>query len=145
MKKSVIDWLNKYIIDNINKISIKIPAIKVAGKTLFGGKTFGFDVNHIKSFKLGGFPDGEDGLFYANHNEMVGTFSNGKTAVANNDQIVSGISAGVYSAVTAAMGNSGNGNSPILNVYVGGKEITDYVVKDVNNRTIATGRCPILT
>jgi len=76
---------------------------------------------------------------------MVGTFSNGKTAVANNDQIVSGISAGVYSAVTAAMGNSGNGNSPILNVYVGGKEITDYVVKDVNNRTIATGRCPILT
>lgn len=142
---TVIAWLNKYIIDNINKISIKVPAIKVAGKTLFGGKTFGFDVNHIKSFKLGGFPDGEDGLFYANHNEMVGTFSNGKTAVANNDQIVSGISAGVYSAVTAAMGKSGSGNSPILNVYVGGKEITDYVVKDVNNRTIATGRCPILT
>lgn len=142
---TVIDWINKYIIDNINKIQIKIPAIKVLG---YKGKTLGFNVGHIKSFSNGGFvdyPRGEDGLFFANRNEMVGKFSNGKTAVANNDQIVSGISAGVYSAVTAAIGKSGSGNSPILNVYVGGKEITDYVVKDVNNRTIATGRCPILT
>lgn len=48
------------------------------------------------SFKDGGFP--EDGFFFANHNELVGQFSNGKTAVANNEQIVEGISEGVAAA-----------------------------------------------
>lgn len=140
---TVIGWLNKYIIDNINKISIDIPKIKIAGKELFGGKTVGFNVKHIASFKDGGFPDGEDGLFYANHNEIVGKFSNGKTAVANNDQIVEGIRQGVYDAVRSAMSeNKGNSNQPIY-VYVGDKQITDYVVKDVNNRTKSTGKCPI--
>ena len=50
----------------------------------------------IQRFAQGGFP--EDGFFYANHNELVGQFSNGRTAVANNEQIVEGISAGVSSA-----------------------------------------------
>lgn len=44
----------------------------------------------------GGFP--EDGLFMANHGELVGQFSNGKTAVANNAQIVEGIRQGVRDA-----------------------------------------------
>ncbi len=52
---------------------------------------------NIPSYSVGGFP--EDGLFYANHNEMVGQFSNGRTAVANNEQIVAGITAGVREAV----------------------------------------------
>lgn len=51
----------------------------------------------IPKYSVGGFP--EDGLFFANHNEMVGQFSNGKTAVANNEQIVAGITAGVKAAV----------------------------------------------
>lgn len=50
----------------------------------------------IPRFQTGGFP--EDGLFMANHGELVGKFSNGKTAVANNDQIVDGIASGVYAA-----------------------------------------------
>lgn len=49
------------------------------------------------AFATGGFP--EDGLFYANHNELVGKFSNGRTAVANNEQIISGIEQGVERAV----------------------------------------------
>lgn len=48
------------------------------------------------SFKDGGFP--EDGFFFANHNELVGQFSNGRTAVANNEQIIEGIAEGVESA-----------------------------------------------
>ena len=40
-----------------------------------------------------------DGLFMANHNELVGQFSNGRTAVANNEQIVDGIKYGVREAV----------------------------------------------
>ena len=54
------------------------------------------DLLSIPRFQTGGFP--EDGLFMANHNELVGRFSNGKTAVANNEQIVEGITGGVYAA-----------------------------------------------
>lgn len=50
----------------------------------------------LKAYAAGGFP--EDGLFYANHNELVGTFSNGKTAVANNTQITQGIATAVSQA-----------------------------------------------
>ena len=42
-------------------------------------------------------------MFYANHNELVGEFSNGRTAVANNGQIVEGIKSGVYSAMMSAL------------------------------------------
>ena len=141
---TVIEWINTYIIDNLNKISISIPKIKAFGKTLYDGNTFGFDVNHISTFATGGFP--EDGLFMANHGELVGKFSNGKTAVANNAQIVEGIEAGVYRAVTAANSSGGKsgGNTPVINVYVGGKQVTDVVIKDINDRTIQTGKNPIL-
>ena len=53
---------------------------------------------NIPKYEVGGFP--EDGLFFANHNEMVGQFSNGKTAVANNEQIVAGIREGVKAAIS---------------------------------------------
>lgn len=51
----------------------------------------------IPSYKVGGFP--EDGLFFANHNELVGQFDNGRTVVANNTNIQSGIKEGVKEAV----------------------------------------------
>lgn len=78
--------------------------------------------------------------------ELVGSIGR-STAVMNNNQIVASVSAGVYSAVCAAIGRMGSGknSSPIINVYVGGKKITDVVVEEVNSRTMATGQCPILT
>lgn len=51
----------------------------------------------IAPYAKGGFP--EDGLFFANHNELVGQFTNGKTAVANNMQIIAGIKQGVSEAL----------------------------------------------
>lgn len=51
----------------------------------------------IPAYEVGGFP--EDGLFFANHNELVGRFDNGRTAVANNTNIQSGIKEGVKEAV----------------------------------------------
>lgn len=48
----------------------------------------------IPAYSVGGFP--EDGLFFANHNELVGQFSNGKTAVANNPDIQKGIEEAAY-------------------------------------------------
>ena len=47
----------------------------------------------IPQYCTGGFP--EDGFFFANHSEMIGRFSNGKTAVANNEQITEGIAIAV--------------------------------------------------
>jgi hypothetical protein len=72
-------------------------------KVVQKGKAQLLKISPIQSFSLGGFPSGENGLFYANSSEMVGRFTNGKTAVANNDQIVAGIEQGVYNAVMSAM------------------------------------------
>ena len=36
-------------------------------------------------------------------------------------------------------------DTPVFNIYVGGKKITDVVIEEVNRRTSATGSCPILT
>ena len=75
-----------------------------------------------KGFASGGFPD-EGQLFLANEGsapEMVGSMG-GRTAVANNDQIVEGIRQGVYDAVVAANGN-GNGDVSVK-VYLDSREI----------------------
>lgn len=88
------------VIDGINFFIEKFNSV---GKWASGvtGRDFNFvnEIQHItvpRMYAEGGFP--EDGLFFANHNELVGQFSNGKTAVANNGQIVEGISQGVESA-----------------------------------------------
>lgn len=74
-------------------ITVGIPAFNVQL-----GKLPTFD---IPKYATGGFP--EDGLFFANHNELVGQFSNGRTAVVNNEQIVAGIEYGVERAVERAL------------------------------------------
>ncbi len=61
-----------------------------------GSYSYTYSFGNAPKYATGGFP--EDGFFFANHNELVGQFSNGKTAVANNEQIVEGISEGVASA-----------------------------------------------
>lgn len=79
------DWLNE-------KLKFEIPPIEIMGSTLFGGASI--DLGKLPKFKTGGFP--EDGLFMANHTELVGEFSNGKTAVTNNAQIIAGIEEAAY-------------------------------------------------
>lgn len=76
----------------------------------------------INWYAQGGFP--EDGLFFANHNELVGQFSNGKTAVANNAQITEGIASAVYDAFTSAMSNTNSNEQQInVKVYLDSREI----------------------
>lgn len=103
-----------------------------------GGKHFEISLPKIDKIKLpryaqGGFP--EDGLFMANHNELVGTFNNGKTAVANNEQIVKGIENGVYNAVMSAMSNNNSGSSYISNeIIVDGEVIARSITKAQEKR-----------
>lgn len=93
----------------------------------------------VPKFENGGFP--EDGLFYANHNEFVGKFSNGKTAVANNEMIVEGIKVGVYEAVSMAMANMGSSN---VNVSVKADKgfIVETAVNGIQQHVNATGELP---
>lgn len=87
------------LISKINDMAnISWDAVTVLGKEVIpAGNVRLFEIPTIPTFETGGFP--EDGLFFANHNELVGTFSNGQTAVANNEQIVTGIKNGVREAV----------------------------------------------
>ena len=80
------------------------------------------------AFASGGFP--EDGVFYANSHELVGRFSNGRTAVANNAQITEGIRQAVYEAVRAAQNESGRSGGKIeliLDKQVVGRAFGDAI------------------
>lgn len=83
-------------------------------------------------YASGGFP--EDGLFMANHNELVGSFSNGRTAVANNEQITEGIANAVYGAFMSAFSQTGGsgGSSQPVNIYLDGKIIANSTTKYQN-------------
>lgn len=89
---------------------------------------------NLPTFARGGFP--EDGLFMANHNELVGKFDNGRTAVANNEQITTGIANAVYSAIMSA--NSGGITKYINNtIQIDGRTIARAVTigqEDMNRR-----------
>lgn len=76
---------------------------------------------HIPRLASGGiFPRGEDGMAFINHNELVGTFSNGKNVVANNQQITEGIKQAVMEGMAQVMMNynAGGNSAPIIeNVF----------------------------
>lgn len=97
---------------------IKIPHLSVSWEDY--GK-FSLPKIAIKYYRQGGFPKGEDGMFLANHNEMIGKFSNGKNVVANNQQITEGIKQAVMEGMAQVMMNSnagGNSAPPIIeNVF----------------------------
>lgn len=105
-------------------------ADKLNGDHDVGGSSFHIN---LPKFAGGGFPS-ENGLFMANSGELVGEFSNGKTAVANNAQIVEGIQSGVYNAVMSAMSQQSGTPTYISNEIsidgeVFGRSITKAVEK----------------
>ena len=68
-------------------------------------------------------------MFFANSGELVGRFANGRTAVANNEEITEGIRRAVYEAVVAAQGRSGRGGTVelILDKQVVGRTFGDAI------------------
>lgn len=89
------------------------------------------------SFATGGFP--EDGLFYANHNELVGSFSNGKTAVANNMQIVDGIKQGVKEAMVESRGTQSSSTQLTGDMIIDGKKAGKILAKSVGEELNRSG------
>ena len=102
----------------------------------------------FKFFAGGGFPT-RGQMFVANEAgpEMVGTMD-GRTAVANNNQITTGIASAVYpavyNAVVAAFSRFGGNSNQVIKVYVGDKEVTDYFVEYVKSQTKTTGVNPVM-
>lgn len=115
------NWFSKYL-----KSRVK-PSIKVGG--FLSGR----------GFANGGYPTSGE-MFIARENglpEMVGSIG-GRTAVANNDQIVQAVSLGVYNAVVDAMGKTSGGSQPIT-VQIDGREVFTAVRNQNNNFKRRTG------
>ena len=102
------------------------------------------NIPKIKQFAEGGFPN-EGQLFVAREAgaEMVGNIGR-RTAVANNDQIVSAVSDGVYRAVMSAMSNK-DGVSGDINITINmdGDVVYRNVVKKNKEVVRATGKSPL--
>jgi len=76
----------------------------------------------------GGFV--EEGPFFMNRGEIAGTFSNGKTVVANNRQITEGIAEATYGAFIRAMSDSGTGSGDrTVVINLDGREIARTTTK----------------
>ncbi|MFQ8704599.1 MAG: hypothetical protein ACLR9T_00940 [Thomasclavelia sp.] len=119
-------------VNTVKKAMNGIGSVFVGIKSLFG-------------FADGGFPDTGE-LFVAREAgpELVGRI-NGKTAVANNDQIVSGISSGVYNAMIGAMSKGNRNNTTVTAIFqVDGKQVAKQVINAHNKEVMQTGRSPLL-
>lgn len=93
-----------------------------------------------KLFANGGYPASGE-MFIARENgipEMVGSIG-GRTAVANNDQIVEAISIGVYNAYMDAMSRSGGNKQPTI-VQINGREVFRAVQDESTSYRKRTGQ-----
>ena len=104
----------------------------------------------FKSYSTGGFP--EDGWFRANHGELMGTFDNGKSVVANNQQITEGFAKGIasvlgpaiYQATKQALAESGINESGDTIIQLDGREIGRATINEINKQTRSKGRSPLV-
>ena len=119
------------------------PSLKGTMSTSGGTARMSFS-----AYASGGFPDPGQ-FFLARENgvpEMVGSIGR-RTAVANNDQIVEAIKAGVYEAVVAATGGGNNqngGQAQVVSANVNGKNLFEFVVDYARGETVRTGANPLL-
>ena len=135
MFESMINW----IVDGLNSISFDVPD----WVPVIGGQTFGFNIPRVSFGRVeiprlaeGGFPETGQ-MFIAREAgaEMVGNIGR-RTAVANNDQIVSGIAGGVAQANEEQNTLLREQNSLLRailekdsGVYLDGKNLTNSVEK----------------
>ena len=97
-------------------------------------------MSRLDRYATGGFPDAGQ-MFIAREAgaEMVGSIG-GRTAVANNDQIVAGISAGVYNAMMAASGSGSGGDWNIQIVDTDGRVKSETVISAAERKNRRDGR-----
>lgn len=160
----IIDVLNAFI-RGLNKIQVPDWVPLIGGKGIYiqeisrigkpslpgysavgGGRSGSGSVRNgnvtISGKANGGLVNSAE-LFFANENgnpEYIGKFGN-KGAVANNDQIVDGISKGVYNAITEANKNNGS-NQPMnitVPVNIGGTTVGTQLIRYLKKTQEETG------
>ena len=120
---SVVNWWNANVQSTIDKWKDAIANIFTGGRSVVekpNAASSEFS-NKVGKFASGGFVTSGQ-LFYAREAgpELVGSIG-GRTAVANNDQIVDAVSDGVYRAIAPLMSGMQGGAT---HIYLDGKEIT---------------------
>lgn len=119
-----------------NNLSLVVPSIPVYSQPI-GPMP--------KQYADGGFPTmGEMFIARENGPELVGNI-NGRTAVANNGEIVQGIAQGVYNAMIAANGSGSGGNGQDIRVVftLDGDVLGEKVIKYHNDQVMVTGVSPL--
>ena len=138
---------------------IKMPTFKSIGLSIYFNTNVSSDKKKVYdalglsgwpnlswyTYANGGFPSvGEMFIAREAGPELVGSIGN-KTAVANNDQIVSGIEAGVYRAMVAANSAKQGGSQTIRIINeIDGDVVGEKVIQYHNGRVIQTGVSPLL-
>ena len=119
-----------------NNLSLVVPSIPVYSQPI-GPMP--------KQYADGGFPTmGEMFIARENGPELVGNI-NGRTAVANNGEIMQGIAQGVYNAMIAANGSGSGGNGQDIRVVftLDGDVLGEKVIKYHNDQVMVTGVSPL--
>ena len=147
------------MVSKINKAlnNIKIPTFKDIGLNVTFSTWVSSDKKKIYEalglsgwpklnwYADGGFPSvGEMFIARESGPELVGNIGR-KTAVANNDQIVSGIESGVYRAMVAANSTNKGGSQTIRIINeIDGDVVGEKVIQYHNGKVVQTGVSPLL-
>ncbi len=147
MVNGIIWFANKWI-DGLNILLAPIRLIVLGIAKAFGANISFADVRipNIPTLASGGIVS-EGQMFIAREAgpELVGQIGH-KTAVANNDQIVSGIEAGVYRAMMAANSNNSSGSTQTIRIVneIDGAIVGEKVISYHNGVVMQTGVSPLL-
>lgn len=143
----LIKGLNQVISIPFEGINNALTNLK--NKEIFGMKPFEglktINVPEIPLLASGGFPSmGQMFIARESGPELVGRIGN-KNAVANNDQIITGIASAVYNAMMAAREDSGNGEGGTARIVVqiGDQAVGEASVRYINGKIVQTGVSPI--
>jgi hypothetical protein len=154
--KGVVDFISnsfKTVINAVftsieNKINKFIKLLNGAIGTI--NKIPGVSITKVKEISIPRLASGgivnEGQMFIAREAgpELVGSIGN-KTAVANNDQIITGIESGVYRAMMAANATKQGGSQTIhIITEIDGDVVGEKVIKYHNGKVLQTGMSPLL-
>ena len=130
-------WWKNNVGGLTTKLNIKVPKLTVNwGEVTALGKTFRYPKSFSLKFAADGGMFDAGSLIWAGERgpEIVANASGGKTGVMNVQQMQDAVYEGVYAAMMSARGNGESGSSPVIKVYVGGKEVTAIVEKTQRER-----------
>ncbi len=140
-----LNWVIALPFKGLNGILETIHNISIVGAKPFSWLTWRAPVPQIPKLAEGGIVN-EGQMFIAREAgpELVGSIGK-KTAVANNDQIISGIESGVYRAMMAANSTNRGGAQTIRIINeIDGDVVGEKVIQYHNGRVIQTGESPLL-